>query len=67
MNTRTIKRTIVILTIASLPVLAMVSVVSAATYYNPLYLTPMLTSLCAMYGIVLLDRKGSAMLKRLTY
>lgn len=67
MNTRNIKRFLVILTIASLPASAIASIVIAAESKNPWYLLIVLTSLGAMHGITLLDRKGSALLNRLTF
>jgi hypothetical protein len=66
MKTNIIKRIIIIAIVASLPLSAMVSIVVAATYNNPWYLITVLTSLGAMHGIIMLDRKNSPLLLRLT-
>jgi hypothetical protein len=62
---KTIKRIIIIAIVAALPVSAMASIVAAATYSNPWHLITVLTSLGAMHGIIMLDRKGSVLLHRL--
>jgi hypothetical protein len=65
MKTNIIKRIIIIAVVLSLPISTMAAVVIAAATNCPWYLTISLSSLCAMWGIVLLDRKGSVLLDRL--
>jgi hypothetical protein len=69
MKTNIIKRIIIIAIVASLPLSTVAAVaiaaIAAATDYH-WYLAISLGSLCSMWGIVLLDRKGSVLLDRLT-